>query len=139
MSPRPAVTAIGFGIALLAVGVAVAAGTSAPSAATGPVSTVAGTTATVTGAVNPGGESTTWYVEYGTTTGYGKKTSVKSAGSGGGIYVAVGTVIDVVDFGARPGTIFYVPSEDESTTAVVWLTEDDTGPDDSSPSSGETL
>jgi anti-sigma factor RsiW len=46
----------------------------------------------------------------------------------------VGAVIDVVDFGARPGTIFYVPSEDESTTAVVWLTEDD-----SSPSSGETL
>jgi anti-sigma factor RsiW len=45
-----------------------------------------------------------------------------------------GAVIDVVDFGARPGTIFYVPSEDESTTAVVWLTEDD-----SSPSSGDTL
>jgi anti-sigma factor RsiW len=45
-----------------------------------------------------------------------------------------GAVIDVVDFGARPGTIFYVPSEDESTTAVVWLTEDD-----ASPSSGETL
>ena len=37
----------------------------------------------------------------------------------------VGAVIDVVDFGARPGTIFYVPSEDESTTAVVWLTDDD--------------
>jgi anti-sigma factor RsiW len=46
----------------------------------------------------------------------------------------VGAIIDVVDFGARPGTIFYVPSEDESTTAVVWLTEDD-----ASPSSGETL
>jgi len=46
----------------------------------------------------------------------------------------VGAVIEIVDFGARPGTIFYVPSEDESTTAVVWLTEDD-----SSPSSGETL
>jgi anti-sigma factor RsiW len=45
-----------------------------------------------------------------------------------------GAVIDVVDFGARAGTIFYVPSEDESTTAVVWLTEDD-----ASPSSGETL
>jgi anti-sigma factor RsiW len=45
-----------------------------------------------------------------------------------------GAVIEVVDFGARPGTIFYVPSEDESATAVVWLTEDDT-----SPSSGETL
>ena len=46
----------------------------------------------------------------------------------------VGAVIEIVDFGARPGTIFYVPSEDESATAVVWLTEDD-----SSPTSGETL
>jgi len=51
----------------------------------------------------------------------------------------VGAVIDVVDFGARPGTIFYVPSEDESTTAVVWLTDDDVNPDDPTPSSGETL
>jgi anti-sigma factor RsiW len=37
-----------------------------------------------------------------------------------------GISIDVVDFGARPGTIFYVPSEDESILPVVWLTEDDT-------------
>jgi anti-sigma factor RsiW len=51
----------------------------------------------------------------------------------------VGAVIDVVDFGARPGTIFYVPSEDESTTAVVWLTDDDVNPDTPDPSSGETL
>lgn len=40
--------------------------------------------------------------------------------------------IDVVDFGARPGTIFYVPSEGESAMAVVWLTDDD-----SSPTSGD--
>jgi len=33
--------------------------------------------------------------------------------------------IDVVDFGARPGTIFYVPSEGENAVAVVWLTEDE--------------
>jgi anti-sigma factor RsiW len=42
-----------------------------------------------------------------------------------------GVWIDVVDFGTRPGTIFYVPSEDESILPVVWLTEDDT------PSSGD--
>ena len=53
-----------------------------PTATTGPVSSVADTTATVTGTVDPGGESTTWYVEYGTSTSYGKKTSSKSAGSG---------------------------------------------------------
>jgi anti-sigma factor RsiW len=40
--------------------------------------------------------------------------------------------IDVVDFGARPGMIFYVPSEGESAMAVVWLTDDD------SPSVGDS-
>ena len=44
-----------------------------------------------------------------------------------------GAFIDVVDFGARSGTIFYVPSEGDSTTAVVWLTEDE-----SSPPTGES-
>ena len=39
-----------------------------------------------------------------------------------------GAIVDVVDFGARSGTIFYVPSEGDSTTAVVWLMEDDTSP-----------
>jgi hypothetical protein len=39
-----------------------------------------------------------------------------------------GAIIDVVDFGARSGTIFYVPSEGDTTTAVVWLMEDDTSP-----------
>jgi anti-sigma factor RsiW len=52
-----------------------------------------------------------------------------------------GISIDVVDFGARPGTIFYVPSEDESILPVVWLTDDDT-PEDTTegatPSSGDT-
>jgi anti-sigma factor RsiW len=41
--------------------------------------------------------------------------------------------IEVVDFGARPGAIFYVPSEGESAMAVVWLTDDD-----SSPTNGDT-
>jgi len=68
--------------ALAAAAVGFAASLSTPSATTGPVSTVAGTSATVTGTVNPNGESTTWYVEYGTTTSYGKKTASKSAGSG---------------------------------------------------------
>jgi hypothetical protein len=39
---------------------------------------------------------------------------------------STGVSIDIVDFGGRPGTIFYVPSEDESILPVVWLTEDDT-------------
>ncbi len=55
---------------------------SAPSATTGPTTTVGSTTATVTGSVAPGGQATTWYVEYGTATSYGSKTTAKSAGSG---------------------------------------------------------
>jgi hypothetical protein len=36
--------------------------------------------------------------------------------------------VDVVDFGARPGAIFYVPSDDGVTmTAVVWLADDEPG------------
>jgi anti-sigma factor RsiW len=45
-----------------------------------------------------------------------------------------GAVVDIVDFGARAGTIFYVPSDDDSAMAVVWVTEDDTN-----PSGGESL
>src|SRR5881397_3805291 len=54
----------------------------APTAITGPVSSVGATSATVTGTVNPGGVATTWYVEYGTSTGYGSQTAPTSAGSG---------------------------------------------------------
>jgi hypothetical protein len=50
-----------------------------------------------------------------------------------------GVWIDIVDFGGRPGTIFYVPSEDENILPVVWLTEDDTPPtEDDNPSSEDT-
>jgi hypothetical protein len=40
------------------------------------------TSATATGTINPGGRSTSWYSEYGTSTSYGKRTSSKGAGSG---------------------------------------------------------
>src|SRR5438093_9398277 len=59
-----------------------AAAASAPTAITGPVSAVGPTSATVTGTVNPNGQATNWYFEYGTTTGYGSKTPTGNAGSG---------------------------------------------------------
>jgi hypothetical protein len=59
-----------------------AASAAAPTATTGPATAIGASTATVTGSVNPGGQSTTWYVEYGTSTSYGSKTSSVSAGSG---------------------------------------------------------
>ena len=37
---------------------------------------------------------------------------------------APGVSVDAVDFGARTGTIFYVPS-DTGTTTVVWLSDDE--------------
>jgi len=58
------------------------AAAAAPTATTGPTTAVGATTATVEGTVNPGGQSTNWHVEYGTTTAYGSTTSSTSAGSG---------------------------------------------------------
>ena len=77
---------------LLATGVALAtaallsaasaAGATAPTATTGPVTSVGPTTATVSGSVNPNGNATSWFVEFGTTTSYGSKTTGVNAGSG---------------------------------------------------------
>ncbi len=91
--------------ALLAVvvlawsGVAAAA---APAASTGPVTAVGPTTATVTGTVNPNGQATTWYVEFGTTTGYGAKTANVSAGSG-----TTNAAVSADLPGLTPGTTYH--------------------------------
>src|SRR3954471_7112162 len=68
-------------VLLVVTGVASAA---APTASTGPTTATGATTATVTGSVVPGGQATTWHVEYGTSTAYGKASSQVSAGSGTG-------------------------------------------------------
>jgi len=74
---------IGVALALLfALAVATVALAAAPSATTGPTTAVGAAGATVTGTVDPGGQATTWYVEYGTSTSYGSKTASASAGSG---------------------------------------------------------
>jgi hypothetical protein len=70
------------GLALLSSGAVVAGVLAPPTAITGPVSAVGPTSAIASGTVNPGGRSTSWYFEYGTSTSYGKKTATKSAGSG---------------------------------------------------------
>src|SRR4029450_8518564 len=53
-----------------------------PVVLTGAVQGVGPNWATAVGSVNPLGRATTWYVEYGTSTSYGSRTSTKSAGSG---------------------------------------------------------
>ena len=76
--------AIVFLTGLLLAGTGSAAVAAAPTAITGPVSAVGTSTATATGTVNPGAQATSWYVEYGTGTSYGKQTATRSAGSGSG-------------------------------------------------------
>ncbi len=53
-----------------------------PTAVTGATTSVGATTAVVTGKVDPGGEATSWYVEYGTSASYGSRTEARSAGNG---------------------------------------------------------
>ena len=53
-----------------------------PGATTNAPSSIGPTTAHLNGTVNPNGQATTWYFEFGTTTSYGTKTTALSAGSG---------------------------------------------------------
>ena len=55
----------------------------APAVVTGAATSIAPTSATLNGSVDPNGRATTWFFEYGTSTGYGTRTAVKDAGSGG--------------------------------------------------------
>ena len=71
----------------------VRAGRPSPARATN----VTVTSATLNGTVDPNGRATTWYFEYGTTTGYGSQTPARSAGSGT-------TSTSVSGAGLRPDT-----------------------------------
>jgi hypothetical protein len=86
----------------------------APLAQTGPVQNIGFSTTTFTGTVNPHGRATTWYFDYGTSTGYGTKTSVGNAGSGTS---AVGVSVPVT--GLAAGTTYHyrlVASNSAGTT-----------------------
>ncbi|MET0788573.1 MAG: hypothetical protein ABWY33_04950 [Cellulomonas sp.] len=76
---RRLVVLAGAGLLLVAAPQAAAR---APSAVTGPTTSIGATTAVVTGKVDPGAESTSWYVEYGPTAAYGSRTDARSAGNG---------------------------------------------------------
>ena len=72
------------------------------------------TTATLTGSVDPRTRSTSWWFEYGTTTGYGSQTASRSAGSGN---AARGVSAGLS--GLRPGTTYHyrlVARNDAGTT-----------------------
>jgi hypothetical protein len=69
-------------LALAVPAAAIAAG--APRVTTDAATALSSTGATLNGTVNPNGNATTYYFEYGPTTAYGTKTAVVNAGSGNG-------------------------------------------------------
>jgi hypothetical protein len=73
-----------------------------PTVTTKSASSIRDTTATLNGSVNPLGQSTNAYFEYGTSTSYGAKSSVKSVGSGNNsTNVAIGIT------GLTPGATYH--------------------------------
>jgi hypothetical protein len=60
----------------------VVSGGTVPTVVTNPATAITSTTATLNGTVNPNGQATTYYFQYGTTTSYGTNTTSTSAGSG---------------------------------------------------------
>lgn len=57
-------------------------GAARPGVTTSPATGVTNNAAKLNGTVNPNGQTTTWFFEYGTTTSYGTKTAAKNAGTG---------------------------------------------------------
>ncbi len=53
-----------------------------PTVTTSPATNITTNSATLNGSVNPGGLATTYYFEFGTSTGYGNTTAAQNAGSG---------------------------------------------------------
>ena len=54
----------------------------APTAATGSATAATTRSARLAGTVNPNGQTTSWYFEYGASTSYGGRTTARNAGSG---------------------------------------------------------
>jgi hypothetical protein len=78
------------------------AAASAPAVTTSSTSDVGKSSATLSGTVNPNGQSTTYYFQYGTTTAYGTQTSPANVGSGTtpvGVHQAI--------FGLTPNTTYH--------------------------------
>lgn len=93
-----------FAVAISSAGTTAPASAAAspPSATTGSPSGGGPSSEMLTGTVNPNGQSTTYYFQYGPTTSYGTQTSPASAGSGS-TPVAVHTEI----FGLTPNATYH--------------------------------
>ena len=97
-----------------------------PGVTTKTASSIRDTTATLNAAVNPTGQSTTAYFEYGTTTSYGAKSATKSLGAG-----RSATSFGIGIGGLAPGTTYHyrvVATNAIGTNAGADLTFTTTGP-----------
>ena len=84
------------------LGAAVPATAAAPAATTTGAEAITSSGARLVGTVDPNGEATTYYFEYGRTTRYGSRTPDASAGSGG----SPRRVTAIVD-GLQPNTVYH--------------------------------
>lgn len=76
------VTVVACAWAALALSPPAAVAAGEPAVSTGNATAIAPTSATLNGAVDPEGQATTYYFQYGTTTTYGSQTATVDAGSG---------------------------------------------------------
>jgi phosphodiesterase/alkaline phosphatase D-like protein len=79
---RRFVSALACACAALALLAPAAMADSEPVPSTGNATAISSTSATLNGTVNPEGQSTSYYFEYGTTTSYGSQTATAGAGAG---------------------------------------------------------
>ena len=97
-----------------------------PAAVTGSATGVTVSSATLSGSVDPNGRSTSWYFEYGTSTGYGSKTPARSAGSG-----TTATGVSAAVSSLRSGRIYHyrlVATSDAGTSRGADRTFSTAGP-----------
>jgi PKD repeat protein len=87
---------------------------SAPQATTGAATSVSRSSATVHGTVNPFGLDTTYYFQYGTSTGYGKSTAHLGAGVGTSAAAVSGDLR-----GLTPGTEYHYRLVASSSAGIV--------------------
>ena len=86
-----------------------------PSVITGSATAITGSSATLTGTVNPNGQATTYYFDYGKTTTYGSRTPETSAGSGS---AAVSVTATLASLSRRTVYHYRLVATNASGTAV---------------------